>query len=682
MKKKYEYIIISLLTVLSAGVIFFDFRFYRSNRERMILSEQKQLLMMAETVGGSLKNEVESELKKIDYYFIMDEDAGVDDIRTAAGRYITENQELFTGFDLELADDAAPADADIMGKQLAESGWYEMFIGKNVPVREGTAVITFHMDLNEIYRRIVAPVKIGEGGYSVVKDKDLAIIMHHAKSQIGMDAIYDRRVQYPQLDLTSLQEWLDLQLQQDEGFSVIDSYLWDDPDLHPVRRIVAFTTIRIRGEQWIVNSTLPMKELDQPLSDMLVMILTMTGVFFVIAAGVIILFNLNRMNMKAQRKEISYLKEINQGMEVVAKQNDELRHYQRIESLGMMASHIAHEFNNYLTPVMVYAELLEGDPQLSGDSRKMVREIMNSTERAAGLSRELLDFSRQDSGARLGPVSLRSEVLDALAVVRQLTPAKITLKEDITQEDVTVMGRQGMMQHILLNLARNAFQAMEESERKELSVSLKRTDKGAVLTVADTGSGISRDAQSRIFEPFYTTKGSRHGTGLGLSVIRNIMHSVNGTISVESEPGAGTCFTLFFPEYRQNADAGMHAGSRIVCIDNDEALIRSLSRTVKGTPGHEIGYLTDEMTFLSRLQKDPSCCDTVIAGYTLRHMNGIELHEIIRRLNPGIQLILVSDGADTDLQWYLNNRIIDRIIPRSDLEKELMRMTGDQAQKL
>ncbi len=680
MKKRLEYIVIVFLFVLSSCVLFLDIRYYRKNRDRMIQSEQKQLLTMAETVGGSLKNAVEYELEKIDYYFLLNTDISPADAEAMAEAYVQGNSTLYTSFDLELTDRTETADAEITGKRPAESGWYEMFIRKPVPLREGTAVITFHMDLNEIYQRIVAPVKIGEGGYSVVKDRDLAIIMHHARNQIGMDAIYDRRVQYPQLDLTSLQEWLDLQLQQDNGVSIIDSYVWDDPDLKPVRRIVAFTTIRIRQEEWIVNSTLPMKELDQPLNDMLLMILTMTGVYFLIAAIVISLLNRYMIRTEAQRKEISYLKEINQGMEAVAKQNDEIRHYQRIESLGMMASHIAHEFNNYLTPVMVYAELLEGDPDLSEESKGMVREIMNSTERAADLSRELLDFSRQDSGARQEPVGLRAETEEAVSVVRQLAPRTFTVTDDIMENEVTVMGRHGMMQHILLNLARNAFQAMENSVQKNLTVSLKRADGGAVLTVSDTGSGISPDALNRIFEPFFTTKGSRQGTGLGLSVIRNIMHSVNGTINVSSEPGKGTCFTLFFPEYTENKEPIREKEYRIVCIDNDEAMIRRLSKTVKNFSSCRIDWLTDEMPFISRLQKDPYSCDTVIAGYTLKHMNGIELLEIIRRLNPSVQVILISDGTDTDLQWYLNNRIIDRIILRSDLERELLSLAGDAQQ--
>jgi nitrogen-specific signal transduction histidine kinase/CheY-like chemotaxis protein len=385
------------------------------------------------------------------------------------------------------------------------------------------------------------------------------------------------------------------------------------------------------------------------------------------------------MRSEAQKNEIKYLREINQGMEEVARQKDEIRHYQRIESLGMMASHIAHEFNNYLTPVMVYAELLENDPETGERGKRMAGEILKSSDRAASLSRELLDFSRQDSGADLGPVNLRTETEAAVEVIKRLTPKKIEFSSEIMSQDMNVMGRDGMMQHILMNLCKNAFQAMEKSERKELGILLKRTEDGAVLTVSDTGMGISKDAKSRIFEPFYTTKGSHHGTGLGLSVVRNIMHSLGGSIDVESEPGVGTVFTLFFPEMSQKEEKKIDGIRKLVYIDSDKHFAGELELEVKARTGNserlrnnlEISFAADEMRFLSRLQKDPKCCDIIVASYTLDTMNGIEFLEIARRLNPDICLILASESDDADLQWYVKNRIIDRIIMKNKLLEEL-----------
>lgn len=681
MGKHKESLNIMLLVLLSVCVVFVDIYSYRVYREKLIRSEQHQLLAMAETIGESLNNTIISELTKIDYFFSDNEIPAAEQLEGSVREYYEKNSSVFDS--ITIGEGTRPGDAVISGKHLSDSGWYVLEINKDVETTDGTLRLMFLMNLNEIYRRIVAPVKIGNGGYSVVKDKNLAIIMHHAKNQIGMDAIYDRKEHYPELDLSRLEDWLNLQRKSDKGMSVIDTYVWDDPDIASIKRIVAFTTVDILEEQWIVNSTLPMKELDEPLSDMLFVILTLTGLYFLIAAGVVVYINRTRMRSEAQKNEIKYLREINQGMEEVARQKDEIRHYQRIESLGMMASHIAHEFNNYLTPVMVYAELLENDPETGERGKKMAGEILKSSDRAASLSRELLDFSRQDSGADLGPVNLRTETEAAVEVIKRLTPKKIEFSSEIMSQDMNVMGRDGMMQHILMNLCKNAFQAMEKSERKELGILLKRTEDGAVLTVSDTGMGISKDAKSRIFEPFYTTKGSHHGTGLGLSVVRNIMHSLGGGIDVESEPGVGTVFTLFFPEMSQKEEKKIDGIRKLVYIDSDKHFAGELELEVKARTGNserlrnnlEISFAADEMRFLSRLQKDPKCCDIIVASYTLDTMNGIEFLEIARKLNPDICLVLASESDDADLQWYVKNRIIDRIIMKNKLLEELDKLS-------
>ena len=122
---------------------------------------------------------------------------------------------------------------------------------------------------------------------------------------------------------------------------------------------MAFQSIYIQGERWIVNSTIPIQELSGPLDSMMTMLTGAVFLYILLLVVATCFLLRNRFLAETQQKEITYLKEINQGMEMLAQKNNEIRHYQRIQSLGMMASHIAHEFNNYLTPVLIYAELLE-----------------------------------------------------------------------------------------------------------------------------------------------------------------------------------------------------------------------------------------------------------------------------------------------------------------------------------
>lgn len=568
------------------------------------------------------------------------------------------------------ADNEHPA--RITGKKISPvTGWYEMYIGKEIDTKEGLYNLCFAMNLEALYKNSVAKVKIGKNGYSVVKDQNLYIIMHHAKDQIGLDALFDRERLYPELDYSSMHAWLEKQANEDSGTGVIDTYDWAD-ETHPrLQRVVAFRAIYIQGERWIVNSTLPVTELSAPLDDMM---MTMIGIVFVYITllGIIVVFVLqSHFQAAATEKEITYLKEINRGMETVARKNEEIRHYQRIQSLGMMSSHIAHEFNNYLTPVMIYAELLENDESISAENKEMIHEMLVSVDRASDLSKQLLAFARQDTGVRLERLNFTEEVRHAAGIVEQLAPAVITVHTDITEMPFYILGRKGMAEHILMNLCKNAFQAMEKTERKELAIELTGGHEKLVLRVRDTGCGISEDAQQKIFEPFYTTKGSRHGTGLGLSVVRNILGSIGGTIRVESTLGEGTCFIMEIPlceEGDADSPKRLKPISRIAFVVREErqktwkAVVRSSEKT--------IDFYGHPAALIDRIQKTPTAYELVIAEYTLPTMNGIELCEVIRRLNPEIRLILLVKQGGADYEWYLNNGMIDRFILTSDFEKE------------
>lgn len=580
--------------------------------------------------------------------------------------------------------------AEIVGKQLSEqSGWYEMKISKKIITDEGEYRLLFFMDLHRIYQKIVEPVKIGKNGYSVVKDQNLDIIMHHATDQIGMDAVRGRSLRYPALNLTSLDAWVERQAKEDSGTGILDSYVWDDPSLPAVRRIVAFTVIYIQGERWIVNSTLPMKELDDPLNRMMVILIGIVIFYVLVLVFATRMILKNRFLAVSQQKEISYLKEINQGMEMLAHKNDEIRHYQRIQSLGMMASHIAHEFNNYLTPVLIYSELLENDETISEENKEMIREITSSVDKASNLSKELLAFSRQDMGVRLEKLNFTEETTNALAIVSQLVPSAITFKTEITKEVLYIWGRRGMAEHILMNLCKNAFQAMEHSEKKILTVSLTREMEGKIcLRVSDTGCGISESARQQIFEPFYTTKGSRQGTGLGLSVVQNMIRSVDGTIEVKSQPEQGTCFELYIPEYQADPESDqkkdgrkrLKSVSRIAIVSSDENL-RKMKGKAKGSR-YSIDLYEHPAVLLDKVQKNPGIYEMVIADYVTPMMNGIELCEVLRRINPEIRLILTSDQLETDFEWYRNNGMIDRFMTKVEFQEDFQHILQENCKPM
>ena len=554
--------------------------------------------------------------------------------------------------------------------------------------------VIYAVNLNVLYALTVQPVKIGEGGYSVVKDRDLAIIMHHASSQIGMDAIYDRAERYPQLDLSDLFRWIELQKTQDEGYDVIDSYLWDDPSPTPAyqRRIVAYTTIHLPGEDWIVNSTLPFEELNGPLYRMILRLIAMSSLSLLPIAFFVYVTTRSRLRSESQKKEIQYLKEINEGMELLRHKEEEIQHYQRVQSIGQMSSHIAHEFNNYLTPVMVYGEILEGDESLSEENHELISGILNSAGQAAGLSRKLLDFSRQDSAAALTTLCFTKEVLEALDIIRRLVPENIVFQTEIAEESLYIRGRSQMAEHLLMNLCNNAFHAMEK-EGGTLTITLRRAFGGVagesaaeanpprgdwvLLSVADTGCGISKDAMDKIFEPFYTTKGSGKGSGLGLSVVRNMVTAAGGEIRIDSREGSGTIFYLYFPRVEEQEaleiQPVIRQTDRVVVVDDDPDVLKSLGTFLKSRHLKTECY-DHPAAVLSKLQNKKDYCDVLITDYAMPSMNGLEVAEIVRKLNPDIRLILISGMEDLRFDWYLKNQFIDAFILKSEITEKLSGM--------
>ena len=705
---KLKLMAVGVLIALSLVVVLAGFRFYSRYREQVIRTEESQLLTMAGIVGNNLDSYLEQQLDEIDLFYsqrgIPEEWAESNGIKLWTSYFLKKNADVYnwitvtepdgTRFKYESGKEAvqessaektmsvAPGNKDqkarITGKEISDrTGWYELYIEKEVSSMFGICTLTFAMDLKALYEKIVAPVKIGEAGYSTVKDQNMNIIMHHAKNQIGLEAVEGRIQKYPDLDLNSLETWISRQEKEDSGTGVIDTYVWDDPGLKKVRRVIAFQAISIQGERWIINSTLPLQELSGPLESMMTMMIGVMIPYVLILVVVTVFFLRNRFLAESQQKEITYLKEINHGMEMLVQKNNEIRHYQRIQSLGMMASHIAHEFNNYLTPVLIYAELLENDESISSENQEMIHEITKSVDQASNLSKELLAFSRQDTGVRLEALNFTEEVGNAVSIVRQLAPAAITLKTEITEEPLYVLGRRRMAEHILMNLCKNAFQAMEKTERKELWIWLTAKGNDAIrLQVSDTGCGIGDDAMQKIFEPFYTTKGSRQGTGLGLSVVQNMVTSVGGTICVESKAGEGTTFVIEIPQSGPEVEADgrkrLKHVQKIAIVSSEES-----AKTWKAAASHSrktVDLYAHPAALIDRVQKDPSAYDLLIAKYTLPTMNGIELCEVVRRINPEIRLILIAEQGGADFEWYLNNGMIDRFMLKDEFAEEFAEM--------
>jgi signal transduction histidine kinase/DNA-binding NarL/FixJ family response regulator len=330
---------------------------------------------------------------------------------------------------------------------------------------------------------------------------------------------------------------------------------------------------------------------------------------------------------------------------------------QKLEALGILAGGVAHDFNNILTIVTGYTEIVLCDAPAHSLDRDNLTMVLEACKRARDLVRSLMAFSRQQEEDGLA-VSFASTVKEFVKMLRPTLPTTIEIAASVSEVGVIRTGRTDLQQ-VLMNLCTNAYQAMRDSTGKITialdQVGLPEADPErahavapgdyARLEVRDTGMGMDVQTQESIFDPFFTTKPLGEGTGLGLSIVYGIVQKLNGAIFVQSVAGEGTCFTIYLPLQGDDAEAvalesGVPAGGaeRILVVD-DEQLIAEVLRQTLIQLGYEVVAAYSGEQALNMLAE--SDFDLLMTDQTMPGMTGLEL---IRRVAgvKGLKTILIT----------------------------------------
>jgi signal transduction histidine kinase len=259
----------------------------------------------------------------------------------------------------------------------------------------------------------------------------------------------------------------------------------------------------------------------------------------------------HRLQAKIKEKEISEVRR-----EELQKQ---LRHRQRLETVGTLAGGIAHEINNVLVPIILFTDTALQDLPPTSASRADLLRVLAAARRAKDVVKKILTFSRELDEAKVALIDLRTVVTEALHLFSVLAPPSIEIRTEIAEGVPLVRADATLALHLVINLCTNAYQAMADAEGV-LTIGLRYQEQAddEVLSaprvefwVSDTGHGMDSLTVERIFEPFFTTRSVGQGTGLGLSVVHGIVESFGASIAVESRIGAGTTFRVFFPAVSQ-----------------------------------------------------------------------------------------------------------------------------------
>ncbi len=336
----------------------------------------------------------------------------------------------------------------------------------------------------------------------------------------------------------------------------------------------------------------------------------------------------------------------------------QLMQSQKMESLGTMAGAVAHDFNNLLTTILGFAGLLKRSRNLDADERENLALIEEAARKAADLTGRLLAFARGGL-VRFGQVDLRTVVEDTLQLAAPTLHSRIAVTVSLPDEPLLVEGDAGQLQQALTNIILNARDVMPEGGR--LDVRAGATGPLAWVEVADTGPGMSDDVRMRIFEPFYTTKPPGSGTGLGMAITYGIVQGHHGDITVESEPGRGTTFTLSFPLCSADAARADRfspgEGNLILVVDDDAMARRALAATL-GELGYNVVEAPGGATAVEIVRARPERFAAVLLDLVMPGMTGSETFRALREVRADLPVIVCTGyAADAHIDTDVKRRI-------------------------
>ena len=348
----------------------------------------------------------------------------------------------------------------------------------------------------------------------------------------------------------------------------------------------------------------------------------------------------------------------------------QLRESQKMQAMGTMAGGIAHDFNNILSAILGNVDLAKQDIEHDSPALPSLQEIDKAGRRARDLVRQILTFSRNEVPKR-SPIQLAEIIHETARLVRVTLPPLVDLQIQVPEHSLPVLADATQIEQALLNLCTNAILAVG-SGKGVVTMALGATDLDqpqcgrmglspahyVTLTVTDTGNGMSAQTLERIFEPFFTTRQVGQGTGLGLSVVHGIMRTHQGGIDVQSTPGVGSVFTLYFPTTQEKALAATEPtpvtevqghGHHVMYVDDDQALVFLVTRVLR-RKGFVVTAFTDPLEAQEALRAAPAAFDLLVTDYNMPGYSGIDLLREAKSIRADLPVALASGYVTPEIE--------------------------------
>jgi two-component system cell cycle sensor histidine kinase/response regulator CckA len=341
---------------------------------------------------------------------------------------------------------------------------------------------------------------------------------------------------------------------------------------------------------------------------------------------------------------------------------------QKMESIGILAGGVAHDFNNLLTAISGYGQIIQDTVSADdGLLQESIEQILKAAERASDLTRSLLAFSRKQV-INPKPVYVDALISHTGKLIRRIIGEDIEFRTTFSDKKLLVMADAGQMEQVLMNLATNARDAMPNGGMLSISTGQVVVEEGsetfhdlstagnyALISVADSGTGIDRKSIDRLFEPFFTTKEVGKGTGLGLSIVHGIIKQHDGSVLVSSEPGKGTTFEIYLPLVEGSAATDqpkmtlpLDGGTETVLVVEDEEVVKQLLQKTLERAGYRVITAGDGQDAVEKFKEQRDGISLVLSDVIMPKKNGKEILEEIRTLNPGMKFVFIS-GYTADI---------------------------------
>lgn len=547
---------------------------------------------------------------------------------------------------------------------------------------ENGGKICLMIDAEKYYLKLISGIHIGTNGYIVIKNSEGTIIMHPDEDQWGIPVIGGRQEMYPDLDYDSLEKMVEEQNSGKEGISDYYSYWWTNPKHTRVRKISAYSPVEMGDSFWVVSAVIDYDDLYAPIAEgFLKIVAIFAGILAAVGISVFLFWRVMK-DMRRAAREINDLKELNEQLEKMHRSEENIAHQQRLQIMGTMTGGIAHEFNNFLTPIMGYAELLMMELPEGSDEQDSAKEIYDASEKAKDVVRQISSLSRKNVETVYKSIPMKKLMTRALKMIESVCTPQVHLESDLQIEEENILGNSTQLNQVLLNICVNAVHAIGKNpgtihvscraeKKEEVSAAAAEKLSGAWenfihIQIQDDGCGMDKETLRQIFDPFFTTKKGGEGTGLGLALAEQIITSHKGYLYAESEKGVGSTFHIYLPvldteHMPQTVQNISRKDYQIVVADDNAKVLQLLKKNFE-----KIGIQIRTCMKREELQKclEEQEADVLVVDETMEDCSGVDFCMSLAGKYPDMLKLIIIDGVSRGVAEAQQKGIIDGYVEK------------------